>query len=187
MAILKIQPVNYKGKRLNEVGDRIVDVFNPLIDDYEINNKLLLLKHPLDMLMDLTRGRVSNLFLPIEINNNYFAEYLSHYGQPILGITSIPAKSIRHGWLYGFADITRKSTFVSTSRFEYDLDSDSHIKRIIITSLHELGHVFGLEHHIGDVFTLNGRYCPMTVYNTNFKDTSTFCTECSDRLLEFKW
>ena len=44
MTTLKIQPVEYRGKRLEEVGERIVATFSPLFDNFEILDEIKLAK-----------------------------------------------------------------------------------------------------------------------------------------------
>ena len=44
MTTLKIKPVEYKGRRLSEVGEKIVATFFPLFDNFEILDEIKLAK-----------------------------------------------------------------------------------------------------------------------------------------------
>ena len=73
-----------------------------------------------------------------------------------------------------------------------------HGKRLVIESLHELGHVFSLDDHEQVRKTDNGKYCPMTMAHENdawigiiswadyisYRDSNSFCAECHDDLHE---
>lgn len=187
MAQLIIQPVCYEGKRLPELGDRILAVFNPLFDDYVIRSQLTLAHIPPDFLKK-----------QFGIEGEYFPVFLSWHGKPILGITKLEAFRKDGKWVYGYGSQPHKAAFVSTFKREFKLiDTDEHLERVVIESLHELGHVFGLGHHDESIqITKNNKYCPMTTAHASqarakkitwaefisARDSTAFCDECYERL-----
>ena len=185
MTKLKIQPVMYNSRRLNEVADKIVTVFNPIMNDYQINDRLD------SLVLKLILSESVNNDISTELLCGHFLKLLSECGTPILGITSLTMGS----WSYGMGSPTYKSAYVSTARSEFGrLDSDIHVERVVIEALHELGHVFGLSHHEGPLpkKTSNGRYCPMDISHSesvlgeeicwaeyiSLRDPNLFCENC---------
>ena len=86
METLKIQPVEYQERRLNEVGERIIRVFSNAFDGYEIIGQLYLKDLDSILLQDLESDSPNKLC----IIGPDFPQFLSSYGAPILGITSLP-------------------------------------------------------------------------------------------------
>lgn len=188
---LIIQPVGYHGSSLDEVGSRVVQALHPVLGDYKIHDTL--------QAYSLDPALIKNCDMKEFIVVKDFLKFLSHLELPVLGITSLPciesAAEIgkRDGQYYGFGSISMRSAYVSTALPEFgEPDTDGHIEKLIIESLHEVGHVFNLGHHLDMVKTENGKLCPMTTghhsrvktieeYITS-RDSSSFCGECYDRL-----
>ena len=194
MSKLNIQPVVYDGRRLNEVGDRVVSVFYPLFDDYKINDELGFL----DLDSIVLRDGESDPSQRARIVGPDFPRFLSNYGSPVLGVTSITStRSKNDGWVYGIASKNYNAAYVSTARPEFDsAESNIHVERLIIEALHELGHVFALQHHESPKRTSNRKSCPMDTSHAekarsgiiswgeylSQRNPEAFCRECYGQL-----
>lgn len=159
MTILKLQPVAYHGSRLSEVGNRLVSIFFPLIDNIEVNKEIKME----DILSELSNKPYNIASISVVVQQG-FLEYLSALGEPILGITSLEAKNIAGARVYGQGIPNPKSAYVSTYYFEFgEMDSAEHLESLVIYSTHELGHSFGLNHHGEEQRSIRNKLCPMAV------------------------
>ena len=185
MIKLKIKPVEYEGRRLQELGDRIVQVFYPLVNKFrllpEIGLRTLLKKRELYNPEEFRYHTI--LFEPpfyVSINGKPFSEFLSGYGTPILGVSQmsmskwtifseIPDALHRFSWYSsdskcpeGYGSSEFKTAIVSTFNPKYGkLDTDRHLERLVRVAVHEIGHSLGLNHHRRKVETSNDKLCPM--------------------------
>ncbi len=161
MTDLTILPVEYEGKRLEEVGKSILYAFPGLISDFKILDNIpsydldssLFYRHPCDN--------------DIVLKADEFLGWLSKkYDGLIMGITSLSADD-KGGWITGKAkgDIYLVSSNLGEET--YESNSDQHIYMLKVTGIHELGHVFGLKHHrdiennVKIKKTCNDKLCPL--------------------------
>lgn len=205
MSTLTIQPIEYKGKRLGEVGDRILSAFHPVIDDFTIAEEI-----GLEGLVKIEKdsGRKfldkTDLFPPypiaIHVINLFFVKRFltKKYWKPILIVTQLPIyfDTLFYELLYGKGH--DGIAFVSTYRSEIgEEDSYKHIGGLTTQTLHELGHGFGLEHHTKE--TTQDKFCPMKQLElvkvksgelTPEKYITSldylFCSDCSEALINQK-
>lgn len=113
---------------------------------------------------------------------------LSHLGQfssddvKVLGITDVDLSFPGLNYVFGLSDPSTGVSVVSGFRFHHrghnQPASKRVLQRLIKTSFHELGHLFGLPH-------CTQRTCVMffsfTIADTDHKSTE-FCVECTERL-----
>lgn len=190
MATFNIQPVEYLGKRLTELGDRISAGFYPLFTDYQINNQIRVSDLDPRILFG-SKDDPSGLW----IHGHGLIRFLSGLGlEPIIGITSLNStNSSRRRFergeedrIYGLADSNgTKVVYVSAPLPEFDvLDSDAHVEMISIVARHEMGHAFGLVHH-DNILSKKRGLCLMNregyeglVEGKNIR----FCKDCKKKL-----
>ena len=102
MPTLNIQPVEYSGKKLNDLGERIISEFYPLIDGFIINREITLKELvEEDRRKDLYGRRIleeTSIFPPysVALVDSGFFYFLSKYDTPILSITSLPIINSAH-------------------------------------------------------------------------------------------
>ena len=145
MSTLTIQPVVYEGKRLSEVGERLVEIFYPRIKNYKINDGL-----GLETLLTLEKEasfpvlRRTNVFDGYDLAvYNEFTQLFRDNQRPLLIITQLPHED----GLYGCAPYF-DLPFVSVYRSEVgEIDTNRHVKMVTILDAHELGHAFKLDGH----------------------------------------
>ncbi|MEK6968038.1 MAG: hypothetical protein AABX51_05395 [Nanoarchaeota archaeon] len=184
MAKLNILPVDYPSGRLNELGDRLTDVFYPLIDDYAV----------------LDERQIEPYLLHIVGNSpylmaDYFLNYLCSPKALTLGVTSFPIDDKEH-WVYGKGRKTGQACISTGYNGIRDLEFNSniHFEAVLNIGIHEIGHVFDLGHHdFIPKSTSSGLYCPMTtahgrrvnqgqlLWDDYFaaRDSSEFCVDCN--------
>lgn len=115
--------------------------------------------------------------------NQYSAQkFLNHPeintegGMRVLCITDVDLYLPDLNYVFGFADESRCIAVVSTSRLKKG--NEKVIERVIKTSIHELGHTYGLQH-------CNNQKCVMffsyTVSDTDYKGKD-FCIKCQRKL-----
>ncbi len=192
--ILKIQPIEYKGSRLAEVGERVVGVFHLTFNDYVINKRL----RASDLGDILQSERKDGLFAPGRwVEKGKFLTYLEAYGKFTVGITSLGVVNDDNR-LFGSGRRESRVACVSTADKAFGrVNSGIYLERVAIEALHELGHVFGLSHHDNEIRkTANGKYCPMTTVHServlageitwaqyiSARDPNAFCDSCYWRL-----
>lgn len=189
LTTLILQPVEYSGNRLHEVGERIVTVFYPLLTDYKLNEGMSIAD-----LGSILQYATRNSQKPY-LRGQLLLDFLSNYEKPILGITTIPTVQENDLWCYGQGSSSRKTAYVSVSRREFNkVDWNTHIDRLTVEGLHELGHIFKLDHHLGPSATItsNKKRCPMDVSHgeearngtiswreyISSRDQNSFCKDC---------
>lgn len=192
---LYIQPIEYSGKRLNELGKRVVSVYSSIFKDYEILEPLS--KENLKEIQT-SKESLKEIMKESWINGEKFNSFLKKPGKYILGVTGLPVtRNKNKDWVYGKGWNLTSNAFVSTFRPEFNkIDSNIHLERVIIEALHELGHVFELDHHYKRTETKNSKLCPMDVSlgknvrknmitweeYISSRDSFSFCEECSKKL-----
>ena len=168
---LRIKPVEYNGMRLDEVGEGVVRAFYPLIGGFHILRPLRISNAPAHYFSESWHSTpYSAPFFRTEkyppyhagVDAERFLYFILRYGEPVLGITSLPVLDIRRDIMYGKAlSGAERSSFVSTYSKEFGpVDSDDHLGKLIRLSIHEVGHTFGLEHHDNHV-EIASNLCPM--------------------------
>ena len=166
MVKLLIRPFEWGGTRLSEIGDHLTRVF-PDIDDYEVARESPL---PLscffpDSFQDAPE-RNHRL-----IAGTFFLDYLrslsSHwlYNALDLGITNLPVITPEDGQIDGLAYLCGTVALVSANRAYFDeVDSETYIRSVVGTAVHEIGHIYGLEHHYsGSLRTKDNFLCSMDI------------------------
>lgn len=99
----------------------------------------------------------------------------------ILGIVDVDIWSDPHVFLYGKADVKKKVAIISLYRLvsQFDQNPQKVMERAVKESVHELGHLFGLDH-------CSDTQCVMiaseTVSDIDRKSTF-FCPRCVKRLV----
>lgn len=162
MTDLTILPVEYEGKRLEEVSEGILYAFPGLISDFKIPDNIpsydldssLFYRHPCD----------DDMVLKVD----EFLEWLSKkYDGPIMGVTSLSVDD-KGEWIIG--KVKGNVCLVSSNLGEetYDSSSEQHIYMLKVSGVHEFGHVFGLKHHRRNIEnngkikkTCNDKPCPL--------------------------
>ncbi|GEM_PF-5330057 len=188
MSTLHIQPYVYNGKKLKELAERIVMVFHPILDDYLVKEEVY------DGDVDALLSRSLSPRAPPYVGHWQFLRYLASFGTPILGVTILHSDYLG---AFGEGSSLTQSAYVSCARPEFDkVDSKIHMERLLIEGLHELGHVFDLDHHDDLTRTLNGKLCPMDTSLSreahlrkitwgeyiSSRDTDAFCKGCHEKL-----
>ena len=184
MTVLKVQPIEYPSQRLEEIAERIVRVFAPIFTDYQINRSL--------SAVDLNSEVLEKNDELEQLNGHHFLNFLSKYGTPILGLTSLCTVSLQRRLVLGQGrDGDLKIAYVSANNPGFDkIDSDYHVERVIAVGLHELGHTRELLHH-DEVpeYTINDKLCPMTTAHRgsvseylSARDSTSFCQGCYNKM-----
>jgi predicted Zn-dependent protease len=194
MKNLNILPIEYPGKRIEELGENLVRVYYPVFQNFKIISPIS--RNELKEMQAKKRFSKNNEFW---INGKGFCRFLEDNGNYILGITALPvARNKRGGWKYGGGSWFYKSAFVSAFRPEFgEIDSDINLERTTIESIHEIGHAFGLRHHPEKTLTENLKLCPMDVSLNkdalnkkitweeyiSSRDSESLCKECYSKLV----
>lgn len=129
MSILKIQPIQYNGKQLDEVGRGVLSAFHPLLEGFIIGPDI-----SSDPVHRWSVRYGYHIFGPDLI------EYMSQLGSFLLGVTQLYTIRKFGVWTYGQGSSTRKVAYVSSYGPEFDhLDSDTHVERLSIEAI--AGHI----------------------------------------------
>ena len=151
MTTLTIKPLEYKGRRLQELGDKVVTSVYPLMDDFRTLRETslrTLLRNERDILSELVKWHQVRLTPPYNLAfSQQIGEFLSQYGENVLGVTQLPATLVHvdpelDSWsqslfvgellvqiqnrfcIEGRAPNGTQTAYVSTYRSQYrDLDS----------------------------------------------------------------
>lgn len=184
MVKLKIKPVEYKERNLQELGERVATVFYPLIDDFEILDEidlkaLLENKTLYDATVLMCCPVRFEAPFNIYINGDAVSHFLALYGVPILGITQLPLIPSGkrghllnsfykgpHNQLFGGYSNRRSQAAIASTYLEH-VDSENGLERLITTSIHEAGHILGLKHHWRVRKNSRGMLCAMTLEINN--------------------
>ncbi|HLG23345.1 MAG TPA: hypothetical protein VI564_00265 [Candidatus Nanoarchaeia archaeon] len=193
--ILRIQPLEFKGERLDEVGKRIVAIFHPLFTGYSINDKLQLSDTEAGLITERNSAHETIVYSPSL--PKLFLDYI----KPLLVITSLGVINNNRTSVYGGSDKFYEVDFISAYKSYGVLNSDHSIDAIVSVAIHELGHRFGLEHHkwIGR-YTSKQKYCPMTTEHIwdkaegritsseylSLQDSASFCRGCTKKVERLK-
>jgi archaemetzincin len=106
-----------------------------------------------------------------------FLKLAHRYQGIVLGVTNIDLYAEGLNFIFGQAELNGKACVISTYRLE-DTDKETFITRIVKEAVHEIGHVFGLEH-------CNNELCVMKFSNC-IEDTDRkgkwYCRKCEGKL-----
>ena len=164
MAQLVIQPINYNGHRLYEIGEQVVKQFYPLIHDFDIRRGLDIKDMDGFAPRLEPKGSGSTIIYPDGSTPATSLFILFLYGingqmnGPTLGVTSLKALDSKGKYLYGEGLSKWMSGFVTDYRPE-----GSAFKDFPQLSVHEVGHMYGLKHHFPDKNQKNGKNCAMYI------------------------
>ncbi len=121
---------------------------------------------------------------PVDSKLTIFDYLEQKYGsKDVLLITDLPLLMDICGITVGMADPERRKAVASRNRILQRKISDEEFAPVLI---HELGHLFGLEHHT--TMTAHGMYCPMVISASNLTGSvylsseNYFCDDCQNRL-----
>jgi len=205
MSYLVIRPFDYQGRRLDEIGERIVLAL-PSGGALEIGEEIRM--NPLDRWLSLEPVPVTDR-RPVDFFGftvcyrkpefstgigDRFMRYLEsmHGGRPgkLLVVTSLPAKGGSMRLAYGTA--LDKTAVVSAYGETFgEPGTDLHVDRVVKVGIREFGHLLGLEVHNGAPRkTSSGKLCPMNDSPEGMSAgemfdslDSSFCEDCYDALL----
>jgi len=206
MSTLTIKPVEYAGRRLQELGDRVTTAFYPAIENFKIADRLslreLLFKDAIDPIHAdfLTEEDFSRPYR-IAFYGFTFGNLLSRFGGLVLGVTDVPLtfmgpkdsyKPLVHRFNYSLEGVegigdqknNHQLAVVSTHRKVFRKeDSDYYIDRLVRLAIHEVGHSFSLEHHKGKNKTPAGNPCPMMEAGDISQADDILCLRCYKKIV----
>jgi len=145
---LVIQPIFYKGRRLKEVGDRLVAALYPRLENCEIRDEITELPCGIEL---------SRKYKSVSREVDGMLLFLAGIAKPpVLGIIPLHIIKPDGSKAAGYSGALLGSAFVTTYRPEFtQCGSDEHADLVYFVGLHEIGHLAWLDHH-----SRNG-YCPM--------------------------
>ncbi len=151
MKTLKIFPLDYDGRRLEEIGQLILDALPGLMDGFKIQTPIS------KSSIDDTCFHSPNALLSLQTSRT-----LEILNTPVLIVTSLALKdSYGHGFCIGTSE---GASIVSTYRPEMGkAGSDDHVFKVASVGTHEMAHFFGASHHQKGMPTANGLRCSMDV------------------------
>ncbi|MFC1696853.1 hypothetical protein ACFL1H_00835 [Nanoarchaeota archaeon] len=140
--------------------------------------------------------RADTLMLTEHFNRSgVFPTLFKIYGiQHVLAVTDMYLANVDGSLNEGAMNKARDKAAISCSKFKHD-DFEKILGRLLGLALHEVGHLYGLKHHIHEMG--NERYCPMLpgghlINHLGFdpKDPKKFdylddklCLDCRDHLI----
>jgi archaemetzincin len=103
----------------------------------------------------------------------------------IIGICDVDLYTKNYNYVFGLADPTQESAVISLDRLEpiiYGLYQDDTVffARALKETMHELGHLYGLEHCHRDECAMHFSY---SLLETDIKRTQ-FCSSCQRELIK---
>ena len=114
------------------------------------------------------------------VRSQYSAEALLKYtyasDSRMLGITHVDLYLPDLNYVFGFADKTRHAAIVSIARFKRG--NGKMVERAVKTSIHELGHIYGLAHCQNNRCVM---YFSFNLTDTDYKGKE-FCDKCQKAL-----
>ncbi len=194
MTLLYIQPIAYAAQRLPEIGERIVAAFPSLLERYLLQPNMIISEDEKKIILRRDKRNLPSL----NIDATNLLGFLALGKVPCLGITSFFCREeVNRYW--GKSSFDQRTAYLATGEPEFEVpDTNIHVERVVIEGLHELGHIFGLDHHESLLVTSSGKYCPMTVVHEavaregtitwgeyiSLRDPTSFCTECYEKMDE---
>lgn len=192
MTLLYIQPIAYEAQRLPEIGERIVAAFPSLLESYVLRPNMIISEDEKKIILRRDKRNTPSL----NIDATGLLEFLAFGEVPCLGITSFFCRE-EESRFWGKSSFNQRTAYLATAEPEFEeRDTDVHVERVVIEALHELGHVFGLDHHEGLEVTASQKYCPMTTVHEavaregiitwgeyiSLRDSTSFCDDCTEEL-----
>lgn len=98
----------------------------------------------------------------------------------ILGITDVDLYVPELNFVFGLADASLRTAIISTARFKGGSDTRKLTERAVKTSIHEIGHTYGLEHCRDNRCVMFFSY---SLADTDYKEKN-FCKKCHRTLKE---
>lgn len=171
ISLAKIDP-NF----LDTLADSIETVFNDISDEFYFSCGTEYKQETLPKLSYDISKKQHNAELILE--NLHFRRENSNM---VLGILDVDIFADPHVFLYGKADVQKKVALISLFRLLSKLDSDPYklMQRAVKEAVHEIGHLFGLDH-------CTNRQCVM-VSSENISEidrkSTLFCKRCIQKLI----
>lgn len=169
---VKIVPLgDFEEILIKEVGENISKTFNVSVT---LSGSEMI--PDLESAYDTARGQYS------------VTEFLQHLDLSgtdaikVLAITDVDLYYPGLNYIFGFADNYRNISIVSASRFKKDCAEEQLrnriIERVVKTSIHELGHIYGLAHCHNSKCVMFFSY---NLFDTDYKGKD-FCIKCCRNL-----
>ena len=188
MSTLTFQPVLYYGKRLEEIAERTIHVYEPFFDDYKIaENKEK---------SDLPERAIKNLGLPsfFRLDGNELLAFFKNVAKPTIVITDM----VTDWGTTGQAYILGNAGYVTTSGEIYkiknqspyqisDKNCDERTNLVTWVTVHETGHIIGLLHHLDTTKPKSGHPCPMSADKDGYTTMSLEYKETISEHLKEPW
>jgi predicted Zn-dependent protease len=187
---LNIVPIEYDKRGLEEIVRIIHNAFPDFFDGVHVEENIS--RSAYKKILQNPNGGLSYIL------NSNLLKLLNEFEGPVLGITSCIVLKNREQnkfeLVYGGA-IKKESCFVSMYCPELSVH-EGYSRRAGIVCVHELGHVFGLDHHENcKEIPAKDSLCPMEIGHRTFRDKkeiskahyfdarkTKFCGECYEKL-----
>jgi archaemetzincin len=105
-----------------------------------------------------------------------FLSCLHKFGGIVLGITSVDLYAEGLNFIFGQAELNGSKGIISTYRL-HSLNKKKFISRVVKELVHELGHIFGLEHCSRELCVMRFSNC---IEDTDRK-SSWYCNKCLEK------
>ncbi|MDI6709041.1 MAG: archaemetzincin family Zn-dependent metalloprotease [Candidatus Thermoplasmatota archaeon] len=110
----------------------------------------------------------------------HFLELAHSFRGIVLGVTNVDIYAEGLNFIFGQAELNGKAAVISTYRLE-NADKELFVLRMVKESVHELGHIFGLEHCSKELCVMKFSNC---IEDTDRKG-KWYCNECESKLKRF--
>ncbi|MEW6069703.1 MAG: archaemetzincin family Zn-dependent metalloprotease [Candidatus Thermoplasmatota archaeon] len=152
----------------------------------EINEKVLEL---LTKALPFNLKKLPRTEIPFGAYNARRGQYLAlpflalaaQFNGIVLGITNVDLYAEPLNFIFGQAELSGRTCVISTYRLEHE-DREIFVARMVKEAVHELGHIFGLEHCSNELCVMKFSNC---IEDTDRKG-KWYCKECELKLKRLK-